>query len=367
MHILDSLNRGGAEMLALDVCRNASVNKLDLTFVATGGGDLEEDFRHSGVNFIRLKRRLSVDLSLAAKLREIIRERGIQIVHCHQAVEALHAYLATLGTKVKRVLSFHLCTADTKNRLALNFLAPRMDANVAVSHDLLNCLGSEAGFETSEKFHVIYNGVDMTRLKPRGSSLRAELGLTESGLLLGMIGNFYPDARKDQMTSCRALPQLFACVPDAHFAFVGGHSQTAPQAFDECVNFCRQQNIAGRVHFLGKRVDIPDVLRSLDIYVHSAVNESLGIAVIEAMLVGLPTIVSDIGALLEVTRNGDCAAVFRHGDAEDLARRLLELMSDPQRRARLGAQAREWAVQQFSIETHIANLLKLYEALVSTK
>lgn len=49
LHILDSLNRGGAETMMLDVCRNAKARGLDLTFVATGGGDLENDFRDSGV------------------------------------------------------------------------------------------------------------------------------------------------------------------------------------------------------------------------------------------------------------------------------------------------------------------------------
>src|SRR5918997_3842985 len=126
LHILDSLNRGGAETLALDLCRNARAGGLELTFAATGGGDLEDDFRSSGADFVRLRRELPVDLNLAASLREIVRGRNVEVVHCHQAVEALHAYLATRGLggrggggRVRRVLSFHLCTSDAKNRLAL--------------------------------------------------------------------------------------------------------------------------------------------------------------------------------------------------------------------------------------------------------
>src|SRR5437870_5751467 len=95
MHILDSLNRGGAEMLVLDVCRNALANNLDLTMVATGGGDLESDFSNSGIPFYRLDRRRPMDLGLARRIRTIIEEQQIDIVHTHQGVEALHAYLAT--------------------------------------------------------------------------------------------------------------------------------------------------------------------------------------------------------------------------------------------------------------------------------
>lgn len=364
MHILDSLNRGGAEVLALDVCRNAHANGLDLTFAATGGGDLEDDFRRSGVEFIRLQRRLPFDPKLAAQLREVIKKRGVEVVHTHQAVEALHAHFAARGLKTKRVLSFHLCTADAKNRLALKFLAPRTDANVAVSRDLLECLKRDAGFRRLENFHLVYNGVDATRLKAAGAgSLRAELGLAGGDLLLGMVGNFYADGRKDQLTVCRALPRLFSENANAHFVFVGARSPDAPHIYDECVAFCREQRIDGRVHFLGKRADVPLVLNSLDIFVLSSVQEGLGIAAIEAMLAGLPVVVSDAGALVEVAGEGRYASVFRTGDADALAAKLLELAGDAALRARRGAEGREWATRQFGIESHIANLLDLYGKL----
>lgn len=361
LHILDSLNRGGTETLVLDVCRNARANGLDLTLAATGGGALEAEFQRSGVEFIRWQRHGPVDLHLAARLRRLTKARGINVVHTHQAVEALHAYLATRGTQTKCALSFHLCAADRKNARALKFLAPRMHANVAVSRDLLNCLRTDAGLDTSRNFHVIYNGVDAERLQPTGGDLRAELNLTGRELLLGMVGNFYADGRKDQLTVCRALPALFAAAPHARFIFVGAH--TAPQLFDECVNFCRAQGIADRVHFLGQRADIPAVLHALDLFVFSSRMDSFGVAVVEAMMMGVPAVVSDIGALREVTDDGAYAVMFRTGDANDLARCLIALANDPVRRAELGVRGRAWATEQFGIAAHLARLRALYSAI----
>ncbi|HZH31323.1 MAG TPA: glycosyltransferase [Pyrinomonadaceae bacterium] len=374
LHLLDSLNRGGAETLALDVCRNARAAGLELTFAATGGGELEDDFRRSGAHFIRLSRRAPLDPKLVGQLRRLIEERAVEVVHCHQAVEALHAYLATrgrgrvAGNRVKRVLSFHLCTADAKNRLALKFLAPRMDWNVAVSRELLACLGAEGGFETARNFQVVYNGVDAARVQQEATAgarqlLRLELKLAEGDLLLGMVGNFYADARKDQLTVCRALPAVFQRAPNAHFAFAGGCvGADATRIYQECVDYCREQGIAARVHFLGQRRDVADILRALDIFVFSSRRDSFGVAVVEAMLAGVPAVVSDIGALLEVTRGGEFASVFRTGDADDLARRLSELVEDGARRERLADAARVWASREFGIETHLANLLKLYKS-----
>jgi glycosyltransferase involved in cell wall biosynthesis len=375
LHLLDSLGRGGAETLCLDVCRNARANKLDLTFAATGGGELEDDFRRSGADFVRLTRTHPLDLKLSGQLRRLILEREIEVVHCHQAVEALHAYLATRGSKrdskrdgsgrrVKRVLSFHLCTADAKNRLALKFLAPRMDACVAVSRELLSCLEAEGKFATGRNFRVVYNGVDASRLEAAsGGGLRAELKLTKGELLFGMVGNFYADGRKDQLTVCRALPEVFARVPQAHFVFAGGRTDDASRIYEECVNFCREQGIAARVHFLGQRADVACVLRALDVFVFSSRKDSFGVAVVEAMLAGVPAVVSNIGALLEVTDGGGYASVFRTGDAPDLAHKLVALAGDRERRRELAAQARLWARREFGIETHIENLLKLYNSL----
>jgi len=312
---------------------------------------------------------LPFDLKLIGQLRELIKERGIEVVHCHQAVEALHVYFATRGGGggAKRVLSFHLCAADAKNRLALKYLAPRMDANIAVSRELLSCLGAEGGFQTDKNFHVVYNGVDAARLLRRatGSSddLRDELKLTENDLLLGMVGNFYADGRKDQLTVCRALPEVFARMPDAHFVFAGGYAEAASPIHQECVNYCREQGIATRVHFLGKRADVANVLDALDIFVFSSRQDSFGVAVVEAMLAGVPAVVSDIGALLEVTGGGAHASVFRTGDADDLSRQLIALAGDLALCAGRGERAKRWAASEFSIETHIGNLLKLYKSL----
>jgi glycosyltransferase involved in cell wall biosynthesis len=362
LHLLDSLNRGGAETMELDLCRNAAANGLDLTFVATGGGELESEFRNSGVDFIGLKRRLPVDLRLVADLRRIVKERKVSVAHSHQPVEALHLYLATRGTSVKRVLTLHGVYAGTKNNLALKFVLPRMDARVVLGKDLAGWLAKEQGIDPNLSFVHINNGVDSARLLSSGRTLRTELGLGKDVTLLGMIANFYADRRKDQLTVCKALPKFFDHVRTAQFVFVGG-SVGAPQPFDECRNFCDQQGISDRVHFLGKRADIPEVLSSLDLFVLSSRWEGSPIAVMEAMMMGIPTVLSDIGPLKEVSSDGKYAELFQNGDADALATKLIELVHEPSRRARLGAKARRWATKEFSIESHIGNLSRLYNSL----
>jgi hypothetical protein len=164
LHLLDSLNRGGTEMLELDLCRNAAANGMDLTFVATGGGDLEPDFRASGVPFLSLRRRLPVDLRVAAQIRRIINDREIDVVHGHQPVDALHLYLATRSLPTKVVLTLHGVYAGVKNELALRLMLRRVAARVVVSNDVPHMIAQEQGISCPEEFVTIYNGLDPVRL-----------------------------------------------------------------------------------------------------------------------------------------------------------------------------------------------------------
>ena len=363
LHLLDTLNRGGAETQALDVCRNARDYGMDLTFVAAGGGALENDFRESGAEFIRLQRRFPVDLYLASQLRRIIKERDIQIVQGYQAVEGLHLYLAARGLKkVKKVLSFQGFIADRKNRLTLKFLIPRTDANIVVSRALQKWHAKVDKFNTGN-FQIIYNGADEKRIQPTGKSLRRELGLDENARFVGMVGNFYLKPRKDQMTLCKALPKVFTEIPNAHCIFAGKIEDGAEDKAADCINFCIENKIIERVHFLGARSDVPDILAALDVFVFSSLHEGLPVALAEAMLARVPVIVSDIEPLIEATKNGEYAEVFPVGNEQVLSEKILKLLEDESERKNLAKRAGEFAKENFSIKAHLRELKKLYDSL----
>ena len=365
LYLLDSLNRGGAEMQALDVCRNAKDVGIDVTVAAAGGGTLEDQFRESGVDYIRLQRKFPVDIYLASQLRKIVKERHIEIVHGYQAVDGVHLYLAGRGQKdVKRVLSFQGFIADKRNRLAAKFLIPRMDANIAVSRGMQNWLAENDKLDTSKNFSVIHNGADPKRLVPSGNSLKAELGLDKEALLIGMVGNFYRDPRKDQLTVCKALPRVLAEFPNAHCVFAGRIENGAEDKMADCLNVCIENKIIERVHFLGARSDVPDILSELDIFVFSSLHEGLPVAVSEAMLAGVPMIVSDIEPLLEATANGEFGEVFPAKNVEILTDKILKLLRDKGLRKELADRALEFAKETFSIEAHLRELRKLYQSLL---
>ena len=174
-----------------------------------------------------------------------------------------------------------------------------------------------------------------------------------------MIGNFYNNGR-DQLTICKALPDIFKKYPNIHFAFIGGHSDKEPYFFNECFNLCKSNNILDRTHFVGLRSDVNDILNSLDIFVFSSNHDTFGIAVVEAMLSNLPVIVNDIAPLIEVTGNGKYAKVFRSKNIEDLKIKIIEIIENPTYRTKLSEKGKIWARNKFSIENYISDLKNLY-------
>ena len=129
------------------------------------------------------------------------------------------------------------------------------------------------------------------------------------------------------------------------------------------MNFCIENKIIERVHFLGARSDVPDVLDALDLFVFSSLHEGLPVAVSEAMLAKVPMIVSDIEPLLEASNNGEFAEVFEVKNAEMLSEKILKLLKDKTLREELASRAHEFAKENFSIEAHLRQLKKLYESL----
>lgn len=352
-------------MQALDVARNAAAHGIEVTVASAGGGALEDEFRSCGVGLFRFQRRVPFDPFLVAKLRNLIRDRDIQIVHGYQPVDGLHLWAATLGLKnVRRVLSFQGFIQDKKNRSTARFLIPRMDANVVVSRGLQKWLSETDGLDTTRNFHVIFNGADAKRLAPTGRSIRRELNIGSDHKLVGMVANFYRDRRKDQPSLAKAVVNVLSQFPDLHCVFVGGVEPGAEHKLDECRVIVREHSAGNNVHFLGRRDDVPDILNELDIAVMSSFHEGLPVALSEAMLAGKAMIVSDIEPHLEASSNGEFADVFETGNEIDLAEKLLAMLEDDDRRIDLASRARTFAEENLSIDSHLRELKRLYATLL---
>lgn len=361
--IFEDFEQSGIGVLLLDTVKNAQKYGVNFKLISLGTGVLEEKFSSLNCERLKLVRKWPIDIKIIYKIRKFIKEKKINILHANQPVEGIHAYLASLGTDTKTVLSFHGYSPFLKDALVARFLIPRVSANIAVSFSFLESLKKEANFGKLKNFHVVYNGVNYQKIQDgKNKNILSKLAPGDT-LKLGMVGNFNSSGR-DQMTVCKALHSLFKKFDNVHFFFIGARAENAPQYYDDSVNFCKNNNILNRTHFMGGRNDVYDLLKELDIFVYSSNHDSFGIAVVEAMLSELPIVINDLPPLLEITKNGETAIVFKTGNPADLVSKISPLIENKGLRKGLASRAKLHALNNFTIESHVNQLKRLYKSLI---
>lgn len=383
-YLLGSLNRGGTETLLLDVFRHAASSQLDAIGVYRKTGVCEQDFREAGIPLFQRQPSNNM-IAYLVSLRRLLKSQQVEVVHAQQAIDALYAYLALMGTGIKIVLSTHGFdyTDSTTGKMILRLILRRTDRNIYVS-SFQKAYYTKKYRLRAEKQGVVYNGIAFGKLdndithrvtlshpvsseavtqshpvSADSNSLRKELQLPDTTLLLGMVGNF--NRVRDQHTVCRFLNLLHQSGIAFHFVFAGKRIDALGERYDACVDYCNRNNLSDKVSFLGVRHDVPQILQGLDAFVYATDHDTFGIAVVEAMAVGLPVFVNDWDVMTEITENGKLATLYKTGDEADLYTQFSLFLQNRALYAEKAVQAAGVVRQKYSIEKHIAGLKEVYE------
>lgn len=211
----------------------------------------------------------------------------------------------------------------------------------------------------------IPNGVDLERYQPDPDArraVRAELGLPVDAILIGMNARY--DPMKNHSGFILAAGQPVRSGLDVHFLLTG---QDVDPGNSELMELISRENLAGRVHLLGRREDIPRLDASLDILaMTSSFGEGFPNAVAEAMACGIPCAVTDVGdAAFLVGNTGMVVPRDSPGEMADAWVKLIRI--GELERQRLGAAARQRVMKNFSLSRAVASYEKLYSNLIGVE
>lgn len=225
----------------------------------------------------------------------------------------------------------------------------------AIQHDKL-------GYKVTKTL-VIPNGFNTEIFKPSLEfrlSVRTELSLCNNTFLIGRISRY--DPMKDHANFFHAAALLLKDYPDVHFVLAGRRVDWENQTLCQIIH---QLGIAERVHLLGERDDIPRLTAALDIACSSsAYGEAFPNAIGEAMACGVPCAVTDVGDSAWIV--GDTGRVVPPRDANALANALRELIAlGSEGRNTLGNAARTRIIENFSLDSIVAQYESLYENVLS--
>lgn len=210
-----------------------------------------------------------------------------------------------------------------------------------------------------EQVVCVPSAVDTKRFRPGGERawLAAEFGLDESHLLLGVAAQLI--ARKGHDILLDALPAILAQHPQARLLLFGrGPRDQALRR--RSVELGLQQQVV----FAGLRDDMQRILPSLDLLIHPALMEGLGVALLEAAACAVPIVASAVGGIPEIVRDGVNGRLVPPGDAKALAYATSQLLADPATAARLGQRGRELVLREFSIARMARDNHRVYQQLL---
>jgi glycosyltransferase involved in cell wall biosynthesis len=323
-------------------------------------GDLVRELEARGVELVRghvieasIRRPFA---SIASVLRSaaLLRRARVDVLHVNEFGWNLDVVLAAPLARVPAILHVHN-PLDVAARNLDRIAASRV---VFVSEAHRRATGHLERIE--KRSMVLYNPVDIERFES-GRDIRASLGLSPGDAVVVSVCQLTPNKAIDVLLE--VARELLPRWPSLHFVVAGragiGHEAYAA----EMTRAADEPPLAGHVHFLGSRNDVPDVLASSDIFFLPTRSETFGIVVAEAMAASLPVVTTQVGGITEIVRNGREGFALAPDDVPGFVRAIDSLLADPPGRAALGHAGRQSLDGRFDRETYARALEALYESV----
>jgi glycosyltransferase involved in cell wall biosynthesis len=253
-------------------------------------------------------------------------------------------------------------TYRTLTRWANRLTYPRNTAVIAVSHAVANSIRPIPFAQSWPPVHVIHHGPELSATTESTSGARARartaLGVSDSALVVGTVGNFTP--KKDHDTLLRAT----ALVAERHHALrlvlVGsGPLESALRRSAEAMA------LEDRVVFAGSRDDVATLMPAFDVFALSSRNEGLPIALLEAMGSGLPCVATAVGGVPEVITDGREGLLVPPGDERALADALSTMLCGPDLRESAGDRG-AWTARCFDLTQAARRTEDVYRTALRT-
>lgn len=212
---------------------------------------------------------------------------------------------------------------------------------------------------------MIPSGIDTARFDPEavgagvGKALRAALGIGDAPVV-GTAITFRP--RKGFRMLFEAMAELRRSVPDAR-VLIAGADEMPP----EPAELARSLGLGGAIHLLGKRSDMPEVLSAFDLFALPSQSEGMSNAILEAMAMKLPVVVTAVGGAPLVVEEGRSGFLVDYPDSGAMADRIARLFADDALRVKVGEAARDRVVAAFSSAGMVRQMEDLYGTLLNGK
>jgi len=296
-------------------------------------------------------------------MRRWLKQNPCDVINTHSSTDSWIAALAQIGLKrhVPIVRTRHV-SVKVSDRWTTRWLYGKGCARVVTTGERLRKELISGLSLAPEHVVSVPTGIDLQRYtraatRPR-TDMRAELGIPQDALVIGMVATLR--SWKGHAYLLESFVNLVEAFPSAHLLIAGNGPFREP-----LLERITASGLADRVHLIGQREDVPDVLGAMDVFaLPSYANEGVPQAIMQAMAMELPVVSTTVGAIDEAVEDGVTGYLVEPKNAGQLKARLAELLASEVLRRTMGVAARKRAESRFSSERMLDAMENLFSQLV---
>jgi glycosyltransferase involved in cell wall biosynthesis len=366
MFLINRLGSGGAERQILGLVKGMDKNRFTPIVASLyPGGALEPEAKGlPGVEYICLNRKGKYDFFILLSVLRLLRRKHVDIIHPFLTPSTFFGLLPAWVNRTPVKMATERCgersnttTGNNLYRKVEDFFTRFADWVTPNSEAARNYLISRG--ISPARIKVIYNGTNLQRLTPnpdRVTEIRNSLKLPPDGKVVGIVARLSPV--KDHATFLQAAHLVSKTMPQTRFAIVGDGPLR-----NDLENQARELGLASRVVFFGEQRDVGSYYSAFDVACLCSMDvESCSSVTCEAMALGRPVIVTDVGGNKEIVEHNKNGILIPVRNPQALADAILACLQRPEWAREMGEHARETALTRFSMERFVQDYQNLYES-----
>lgn len=363
--LANHFNAGGISNYILNLSKGL-VLKGNRVYVGSSGGEWVRRLQDADIKHIYLPLKTKSILSpklLSAYfiLKKIIREEKIDIVHTQTRVTSVLAYWLSRNNAAPFVYTAH---GFFKPRLYRRLFPCLSKLVIAISDPVKEHLIRDFHLQ-EEKIRVVHNGIDINSHQSPGftshqKEIRKKFGLNE-GPVVGIVARL--SEVKGHKYLLTAIKQVKEKIPEIQLLSIGDGRLKR-----KLETFAQNLGLEKEVHFIPSIPDTAKALSVMDVFVMPSIEEGLGLAIMEAMLAGIPVAASSVGGIPSLIKDGSTGILVKPKDSKTLAAAIIDLLQDKEKAMKLSKNASELIRQEFSLEKMVCETQEVYsECLFNLK
>ena len=364
LHLLPMNKLSGAERMGLLICKHMSEVE---SYVITGGADLAAAFEKEGIQTSHLNFSIKQLPQVIKQLNRFIKEKQIDIVHAHDNIASLSAYLMKkrYGLNIKVVSHIHSCypwlEGNGIHKRIDRFIRPKYDFNIACGKIVYDYYNQYAPYFNSKKTCILSNAIDMSQLgttsKHQIDEIRKEFNIPSNQTIIGYIGRLVE--LKGLIPFTETLNQYKQQFNNCKFLIVGDGEQEI-----EIKQLIKALELEDLFIFTGFQSNVYPFYQLIDIFFLPSLYEGLPMVLLEAVGSGVPTISMNVGSISEVIINEETGILIESEQYIEFIERLIYLKNHSEIRQQISKVGKQYVQSKFNLEEYNQSLKAVYQRLL---